>query len=95
MKYLLIPLTMISTAASAGSITFETMDEVTRWGKSSSSYYEIILQGTQKDTKITCGLTNEKGDIIAVNTTFTDPLATSVLIRYKGNDVKGAICVRN
>lgn len=69
--------------------------EVTAFRKSSSNFYEIVIQGTTKDQEIVCALKNASGDIIATDTQYADALATSVLIRYSGSDVKSAICVPN
>ncbi len=73
----------------------ETAFELTAFRKSSSDFYEIVVQGTKKDQEIVCALKNAAGDIIATDTQYADALATNVLIRYEGDDVSGAICVPN
>lgn len=69
--------------------------EVTAFRKSSTNFYEIIIQGTRKDQPIVCALKNAAGTIIATDTQYADTLATKVLIRYDGSDVASAVCVPN
>jgi hypothetical protein len=86
----LVMLAMLPSVAFA-----ETEFELTAFRKSSSDFYEIVVQGTKKDQEIVCALKNAEGDIIATDTQYGDALATSVLIRYEGDDVTSAICVPN
>ncbi|MCF8510842.1 MAG: hypothetical protein K9G43_05295 [Rhodobacteraceae bacterium] len=77
------------------AVVAQTEFEVTAFRKSSSNFYEIVVQGTRKDQEIVCALKNAAGDIIATDTKYGDALATNVLIRYQGDDVIDAICVPN
>jgi hypothetical protein len=85
----------ISILLLPGTASAQSEFEVTAFRKSSSSYYEIILQGTKKDQEYVCALKNDAGVIIATDTQYGNALATKVLIRYEGSDAKSAVCVLN
>jgi hypothetical protein len=73
----------------------QTGPEISAFRKSSSSYYEIIVQGTVKDQQLVCGLKNAAGNFLASDTQYADAMVTKVLIRYAGDDVATAVCIPN
>lgn len=94
MRLMLALITLIAAPLVANAVTFEEM-KVTKFVKSSQGYYRITVQGTVKGEQIVCAIHNASGDIVASDTQYTDNMATSVLIRYDGNDAAGASCVKN
>lgn len=69
--------------------------EIASFSRSSDRYLEILLQDTVAGRRIICAAYNDSGELIASDTQITDNLATSVLIRYSGNDAATARCVFN
>lgn len=94
MRFVFPLLALVAAPLGANAVTFEEM-KVTKFVKSSQGYYKITVQGTVKDQQIVCAILNASGDIVASDTQYTDNMATSVLIRYDGNDAASATCVKN
>ena len=94
MRFVFPLLALVAAPLGANAVTFEEM-KVTNFVKESRHFYRITVQGTVKDQEIVCAILNASGDIVASKTKYTDNMATNVLIRYDGNDVASATCVKN
>lgn len=78
-----------STGSWAKELEIASVSEVT------PEYYEIIIPNTTKGVAISCALYNKAGKVVAAETSYTNNLATKVIIRYVGKDATGARCVEN
>ncbi len=85
---------LVAFAAPCAAHDFTEL-KIASFVRSSEDYVEVNLQDTVAGRNIICAIYDEAGTLLTSEDTYTDNLATRVLIRWDGEAPAAARCVFN